>query len=177
MSSLQAFCVRCQTLTEPVNAKTVLLQNDSRAIKGNCKSCQGDVFRFIPKKAEVNLTPKMATGDAYCLKCHSKTVAIDKKTVILKSNRRALRGVCQHCQSEVYKFLPAAAAKSGEPQGRSVSLHVMSRHPAVRMPAPKRTWSQVAVIVLTVVGFATAAGIFAKASERHWQPVVKAMLQ
>lgn len=180
MSSLQAFCVRCQALTEASNAKTVMLQNDSRALKGTCKSCQGEVFRFLPKKTAAKAPTKNTKenhGDAYCLKCHSKTVTLEQKMVVLKSNRKALRGVCQKCHSEVYKFVSAAAAKSGEANGRSVSLHVMSRHPAPLILQQKKSFAQFAVLILTVVGFTAAAGIFLKASSRHWQPTVRELLR
>ena len=44
---------------------------------------------------------------AYCVKCKSYTETLDKHTVILNNNRRALKGVCPKCSSDNYRLLPA----------------------------------------------------------------------
>jgi hypothetical protein len=44
--------------------------------------------------------------NAFCVKCGSHTDTLQKHTVLLQNNARALRGVCASCSSEVYKILP-----------------------------------------------------------------------
>ena len=175
-SSIQAFCVKCQSLTEPQNPRRVTLQNQSHALKGTCKSCSAEVFRFLPlEKGEAKSAPKnqktmKAMPDAFCVKCQAKTVAIDKRTVTLRSNRRAMRGVCQQCHSEVYKFLPV---ETGGDIGkiRAVSLNVISRHPVVVKRAI-RSGNNVLYTWLAVGGFVAATAIFFKAGARMWQPLL-----
>jgi Domain of unknown function (DUF5679) len=42
-----AFCLKCQAHTPTKNAHTVLLDNHSRAVTGQCGHCNHDVYRII----------------------------------------------------------------------------------------------------------------------------------
>jgi hypothetical protein len=48
----------------------------------------------------------MTYPNAYCVKCGTHTDTLQKHTVTLQNQARALRGVCPDCASDVYKILP-----------------------------------------------------------------------
>ncbi len=48
----------------------------------------------------------MSYPNAYCVKCGGHTDTLQKHTVLLQNNARALKGVCPSCATEVYKILP-----------------------------------------------------------------------
>ncbi|SME88374.1 DUF5679 domain-containing protein [Pseudobacteriovorax antillogorgiicola] len=49
----------------------------------------------------------MSYPAAYCVKCKAHTNTLNKHSVVLANNSRALRGQCPVCLSENYQFLPA----------------------------------------------------------------------
>ena len=122
VSSQQAFCLRCRKQTTPINSHTVILQNGSRALQGHCADCQTEVYKILEKKKPIetktvlssNAKPEIAMQqavypDAYCVKCKTNTPTLKGHTVILANDRRALRGICPNCSSEIYKILPKDA--------------------------------------------------------------------
>ncbi len=44
-----AYCVHCREHTETNDKKTVLLQNSSRALTGNCGKCGEKVYQILPR--------------------------------------------------------------------------------------------------------------------------------
>ena len=42
---------------------------------------------------------------AYCVKCRSKREMKDAKTVVTKNNRKALKGKCVTCGTNMIKFI------------------------------------------------------------------------
>ncbi len=48
----------------------------------------------------------MSLPNAYCVKCRTHTETIQKHTVVLQNNSRAMLGVCPVCATENYKILP-----------------------------------------------------------------------
>jgi len=54
----------------------------------------------------------MPEYEAYCVKCRKKVKIKDPKEVEIKgkggSKRRAIRGVCPHCGTKVFKILGKA---------------------------------------------------------------------
>lgn len=44
--------------------------------------------------------------NAFCVKCGQHTETLQKRTVVLDSQARAVRGKCVKCGSDVFKFLP-----------------------------------------------------------------------
>jgi len=48
-----AFCVRCQAHTPTVNAHTVLMENNSRAMTGGCGECGSIVYRILSPGADI----------------------------------------------------------------------------------------------------------------------------
>jgi len=57
------------------------------------------------KYSEVN---KVETYEGFCVKCRKKVTIKDAKVVTLKNNRKAVKGVCPHCGTTVYRFLGKA---------------------------------------------------------------------
>jgi len=55
--------------------------------------------------SEVN---KVETYEGFCVKCRKKVTIKDAKVVTLKNNRKAVKGVCPHCGTTVYRFLGKA---------------------------------------------------------------------
>jgi len=125
-STQQAYCVRCRKQTTPQHSHTVILQNGARALQGHCGECQSEVYKILEKKKPVKTTIQTKTvlssgtkpeiplqqaiyPDAYCVKCKTNTPTLKGHTVILANDRRALRGVCPNCSSEIYKILPKDA--------------------------------------------------------------------
>jgi hypothetical protein len=110
----KAYCVKCKSHTETVGRHTVVMQNGARALHGTCPKCESEVFKIMPKsKPEKSDEPQerkssseVVYPDAFCVKCKTTTPALKGHTVILANDRRALRGVCPNCSSEIYKILP-----------------------------------------------------------------------
>jgi len=145
-----AYCIKCKSHTETVGRHTVVMQNGARALHGMCPKCESEVFQIVGKKkadeAAASSTPKQDQSassqttrvaaavypDAYCVKCKTTTKALKGHTVILSNDRRALRGVCPSCDSEIYKILPKNkdySVKSDDdirarPEAKPVSLAV-----------------------------------------------------
>jgi len=44
-----AFCVKCGKHTDTLKKHTIVLQNNSRALKGVCAACESEVYRVMPK--------------------------------------------------------------------------------------------------------------------------------
>jgi len=109
-----AYCVKCKSHTETVGRHTVVMQNGARALHGLCPKCESEVFQIMPKTKpekqdkpqDVKATTAAVYPDAFCVKCKTTTPALKGHTVILANDRRALRGVCPNCSSEIYKILP-----------------------------------------------------------------------
>lgn len=61
-----AFCVKCQKHTETLNQKTIVLENASRAMTGQCKDCGKDVYRIMSpsQKAALRAIKNEATVKA-----------------------------------------------------------------------------------------------------------------
>jgi hypothetical protein len=57
-----AFCVKCQSHTPTGKAHTVFLDNNSRAMTGECKSCGSEVYRILGGKGAE--APKAAAAPA-----------------------------------------------------------------------------------------------------------------
>lgn len=107
-----AYCVKCGTHTDTLKKHTVVLQNNSRALKGVCAACESEVFKILPKIRAAAATAKPLTSeekqqypDAFCLKCQDHTPTAKAKTVILDNMSRAVHGECKSCGSEVYRIL------------------------------------------------------------------------
>ena len=69
----------------------------------------------------------MSYPNAYCLKCGAHTETEQKKTLVLKSNRRALNGLCHKCGHQVYKILPKKV--EAKKAGPSVKRPPISKQP------------------------------------------------
>lgn len=48
----------------------------------------------------------MSYPNAYCVKCSKNTETIGKKTIVMRSGARAVKGTCKDCESEVFKIIP-----------------------------------------------------------------------
>ena len=46
----------------------------------------------------------------YCVKCKQKRAMKETEVVTMKNGRRALKGKCEHCNTGMYKILPAEKA-------------------------------------------------------------------
>lgn len=63
-----AFCVKCQAHTPTKNARTVLLDNHSRAVTGSCGQCGSEVYRILSQRrdpaaaATLRLVPRANEG-------------------------------------------------------------------------------------------------------------------
>jgi RNase P subunit RPR2 len=63
-----AFCVKCQAHTPTKNARTVLLDNHSRAVTGSCAQCGSEVYRILSQRrdpaasATRRLVPRVKEG-------------------------------------------------------------------------------------------------------------------
>ena len=105
--------------------------------------------------------------DAYCVKCKTTTPALKGHTVILANDRRALRGVCPNCSSEIYKILPRnkdfgvnkdLGSKSPAKDEKPISLAVTKLSDDRE---PSRKWRTAAEGLAVVVAMAIlAAGIW-----------------
>ena len=56
MSYPNAYCVKCGAHTETVGKHTVVLENASRALHGNCPSCGSEVYRIMSKRPAAEAT-------------------------------------------------------------------------------------------------------------------------
>lgn len=110
-----AYCVKCGTETETKGKHTVLLANQTRALKGLCAHCTSEVYRIMPKiKAATETAPltgaeKRHYPDAFCLKCQAHTPTKNAHTVILDNRSRAVTGQCGHCSHDVYRIIGPAS--------------------------------------------------------------------
>jgi hypothetical protein len=43
----QAYCVKCKSKTDIVNAEKVTMKNGRAALKGHCQKCNTKVFRIL----------------------------------------------------------------------------------------------------------------------------------
>ncbi len=73
--------------------------------------------------------------NAYCVKCGTHTETLDKRTVVLKNEARALTGHCASCASEVYRIM--AKKKAEAPKAAAVSAKAVAVAPKAVAVAPK----------------------------------------
>lgn len=63
-----AFCLKCRCHTSTENARTVVLDNNSRAVTGSCAQCGSEVYRILPPRrdpanaATLRLVPRSQEG-------------------------------------------------------------------------------------------------------------------
>jgi len=106
-----AYCVKCGTHTSTQKKQTVVLQNNARALKGECPTCATEVYKILPKGKAFKTTVdreesyKKKYPDAYCVKCHEHTPTLSAKTVIMENGSRAMTGTCGKCGSAAYRIL------------------------------------------------------------------------
>jgi bacterioferritin-associated ferredoxin len=124
-----AYCVKCGTETETSHKHTVLLANQTRAMKGLCSKCTSEVYRILPKikaateKAPLTGAEKRYYPDAFCLKCQAHTPTKNAHTVILDNRSRAVTGQCGHCSHDVYRIIGQAQAQTVLSDSRRASGH------------------------------------------------------
>ena len=66
----------------------MLLQNNARALRGVCQSCESEVYKILPKikdapKASLTEEEKRRYPDAFCVRCQAHTPTTNARTVIL----------------------------------------------------------------------------------------------
>jgi hypothetical protein len=111
MSYPNAYCVKCGTHTDTLQKHTVVLQNNARALKGVCPTCETQVYKILPKgkdfgtKVPMTAEEKKKYPDAYCVKCKEHTPTKNAHTVVFDNMSRAVNGSCGKCGSEVYRIL------------------------------------------------------------------------
>lgn len=111
MSYPNAYCVKCGTHTDTLQKHTVVLQNNARALKGVCPTCETQVYKILPKgkdfgtKVPMTAEEKKKYPDAYCVKCKEHTPTRNAHTVVFDNMSRAVNGSCGKCGSEVYRIL------------------------------------------------------------------------
>lgn len=131
MSYPNAYCVKCGTHTDTLQKHTVVLQNNARALKGVCPTCETQVYKILPKgkdfgtKVALTAEEKKKYPDAYCVKCKEHTPTKNAHTVVFDNNSRAMNGCCSKCGSEVYRILGSKdgakiveAIESAQAQGK-----------------------------------------------------------
>ena len=175
VSTQKAYCLRCQKQTTPMKSHTVVLQNGSRALQGYCGDCESEVYKILEKKKPVETKtvlsssskPELAVEqavypDAYCVKCKTNTPTLKGHTVILANDRRALRGVCPNCSSEIYKILPKEADYTKKTQLASSKPAVAAKPfslAVARLPETKKsttTWQTYAKEAAIIGGMVTS---------------------
>ncbi|MBM4250585.1 MAG: hypothetical protein FJ146_01270 [Deltaproteobacteria bacterium] len=137
-----AYCVKCGTETETKGKHTVLLANQTRALKGLCAHCTSEVYRIMPKiKAATATAPltgaeKRHYPDAFCLKCQAHTPTKNAHTVILDNRSRAVTGKCGHCSHDVYRIIgPASVPTLSATTKDTVGNHSKaSKTPGLALP-------------------------------------------
>jgi hypothetical protein len=111
MSYPNAYCVKCGTHTDTLQKHTVVLQNNARALKGVCPTCETQVYKILPKgkdfgtRVPLTAEEKKKYPDAYCVKCKDHTPTRNAHTVVFDNMSRAVNGSCGKCGSEVYRIL------------------------------------------------------------------------
>ena len=74
-----------------------------------CFFCDQDVSKKQRREEKTKKTIKPAekpkTFPAYCVKCRSKVNGINPKRYIMKNKRIAVKGVCPHCTTKVFRIL------------------------------------------------------------------------
>jgi Zn finger protein HypA/HybF involved in hydrogenase expression len=117
MSYPNAYCVKCGTHTDTLQKHTVVLQNNARALKGVCPTCETQVYKILPKgkdfgtKVPMTAEEKKKYPDAYCVKCKEHTPTKNAHTVVFENMSRAVNGSCGKCGSEVYRILGSKDGK------------------------------------------------------------------
>jgi len=76
-----AYCVRCQKHTPTSNAHTIIMDNNSRAVTGECHDCGSEVYRII------------AQSNKKALVIDRNPIVEDLNTKILKSRLAAMNAV------------------------------------------------------------------------------------
>ncbi len=111
MSYPNAYCVKCGSHTDTLQKHTVVLQNNARALKGVCPTCETQVYKILPKGKDFGIKVPMTSEekkkypDAFCVKCKEHTPTKNAHTVVFDNNSRAVNGSCGKCGSEVYRIL------------------------------------------------------------------------
>ena len=82
-----AYCVRCQKHTPTSNAHTVIMDNNSRAVTGECHDCGSEVYRIIAQS-------------------NKKVLVADRKPVTEDLNAKMLRSRLAALQSAKPKNIP-----------------------------------------------------------------------
>jgi hypothetical protein len=143
MSYPNAYCVKCGTHTETLSKHTVLLQNNARALRGVCQSCESEVYKILPKlkdapKVKMTEEEKRRYPDAFCVKCQTHTPTANARTVILDNMSRAVTGSCKCCGSEVYRIIGASKGEPAPAAGAAKTALAKPESKPLRFPSDRR---------------------------------------
>lgn len=75
----------------------------------------------------------MSYPSVFCVKCKSHTDILDRHTIQLSNNRRALKGVCPVCATETYRLM------SEEKGQRETQLSLISSQRRLSPPSSQAT--------------------------------------
>ena len=110
--ALHGVCPKCESEVFQIMSKNIPAQPAKRE-KPEREISEATKMTSAKNHAGESSSQKSSSGgvaavypDAYCVKCKTTTPALKGHTVILANDRRALRGVCPNCSSEIYKILP-----------------------------------------------------------------------
>ncbi len=79
-----------------------------------CDFCEQDLTEVVEKTVKIRKTTKKAIKKikekvpkiwAYCVKCRNKVIAKEPMDYIMKNNRKAIKGICPHCSTKVFRII------------------------------------------------------------------------
>lgn len=163
-----AYCVKCGAHTDTLKKHTVVLTNNSRALKGVCASCESEVYKILPKIRAAHATRAPLTAeerkkypDAYCVKCQAHTPTTNAHTVMLENASRAVTGSCQSCGSDVYRILGGREEKVAAKVEVAKTVKLSDRRLPLASSAAKGTDLAAALRWTYVAAAGVIAGIIA----------------
>jgi len=56
-------------------------------------------------KFSLNIKDMAEQYEGFCVKCKKKVIIKDPQIVELKNGRKAVKGVCPHCGTTIYRFI------------------------------------------------------------------------
>ncbi|MFH1317037.1 MAG: DUF5679 domain-containing protein [Candidatus Woesearchaeota archaeon] len=111
----KAYCVKCRKKIFINNPKRILMDNNSKAISGECPKCKNKVFKIYEKHPDTRVS-------GYCVKCKKKVHISKSHKIVMKNNKHAVQGKCPSCSTEVYRITGNEKSATGTIEKKDGSL-------------------------------------------------------
>jgi len=189
---MEAYCFKCKTKREMVNATPIYMENGSPATTGTCAVCGGKLFKMGSSEAHASIEKPVKTAKPAAKKSTTKTSAAKSKTgtaakkaatgksAASKTAKAAVSEDGKSVSATAKKSATAKTTKSAAKKTTAKGKSAASKSKTSKSSAPIRRSGKLVIVESPAkavsVGRYLGAGYTVKASKGHIRDLYKSKL-